>query len=125
MTFHPPVTPSLVVAFSLLKHGRSKVKCVYPWGWGRAAGGSKGHAPYQFSEQIKSAFSSDAQSRFTSFVLDRDCPRHSVVPRAMHEARLRAPEGRCVNSNGPSRVQEKGKGVAGRNGREKCFPNEG
>ena len=30
MTFHPPVTPSLVVAFSLLKRGRSKVKCVYP-----------------------------------------------------------------------------------------------
>ena len=40
----------------------------------------------------------------------------------MHEARAR--EGRRVSSKSPSRVRDGGEGVAGRNEREKCFPDE-
>ena len=44
----------------------------------------------------------------------------------MHQAMLRALEERCVSSISPSRVlQGRDEGVAGRNGREKYFPNEG
>ena len=38
---------------------------------------------------------------------------------------LRALEGRPNSSKSPSRVQDGGEGVAGRNGREKYFPDEG
>ena len=37
----------------------------------------------------------------------------------------RALEGRSVSSKSPSRVQDGDKGVAKRNEREKCFPDEG
>ena len=37
----------------------------------------------------------------------------------------RALEGRRVSSNSPSRARDGDKEVAGRNGREECFPDEG
>ena len=53
----------------------------------------------------------------------RRCPCISVVPEATRKARAR--EGRRVSSKGPSGVQDGDEGVAGRNGREKYFPDEG
>ena len=40
------------------------------------------------------------------------CPYFSVVPKAMHKARLRALEERRVSSKRPSRMLDQGKGVA-------------
>ena len=37
----------------------------------------------------------------------------------------KALEGHCVQQKSPSRVRDRDEGVAGRNGREKCFPDEG
>ena len=37
----------------------------------------------------------------------------------------RALEGHCASSKSPSRVRDGDEGVAGRNGREYCFPDEG
>ena len=49
----------------------------------------------------------------------------SVVSDATYASRLRALEGHCVSSKSPSRVRDGYEGVAGRNGRELCFPDEG
>ena len=50
----------------------------------------------------------------------------SGVPEPTTEARLRALEGHGVSAQkSPSRVQDKDKGVAGRNRKEICLPVEG
>ena len=48
------------------------------------------------------------------------CPCFSVVPEATHEAS----RGLFELTRRLSRVRDGDEGVAGRNGREKCFPNE-
>ena len=54
------------------------------------------------------------------------CPCISVVLEAIYEARLQALEGRHVSiKKSPSRVWDQSEGVAGRNRRAQCFPDEG
>ena len=48
------------------------------------------------------------------------CSSGSNVP-----GESRAKEGHRVSSKSPSRVRDRDEGVAGRNGREQCFPDEG
>ena len=69
-----------------------------------------------------SAFSTKAQSRFVSVVLDLYLCNSRINARG----ELRAYEGRRVSSKSQdSSVQDTDKGVADRNGREKNFPDKG
>ena len=52
----------------------------------------------------------------------RQSPCFSVVPEATYKASRGPLEGHIVSSKSPSRVHDRDKGVAGRNGREKYFP---
>ena len=53
------------------------------------------------------------------------CPCRIEVPKAMHEASWRPLKGPVSAQKALSRVWDGDKGVAGRNGREKCYPDEG
>ena len=82
-------------------------------------------------------FSTNAQSRFASVVDDGvlgplrllchtwRCPCISVVPEATHEASRGPEKGTVSAQKGFKRVRDGDEWVAGRNGREQCFPNEG
>ena len=67
----------------------------------------------------------DSQSSYSRRSLGTtwQCPFFSVVPESMHEHE--ASRGRHASSKSPSRVRDRDEGVAGRNGREKCFPDKG
>ena len=97
-------------------------------------GEPEGGAPTIFGTTKTSAFSTNAQSRFALAVLD-DVLGPQRLPDGFllilfssgsnAPGELKAPEGRLVSSKSPSRVQDRDKGIAGRNGREKYLPVKG
>ena len=89
---------------------------------------------WRFGSLKESAFSANAQSRFASALFDgvlgavnlvRLTLRCPSISGSNARGESRALEGRPISLKCPSRIQDGNEGVAGRNWREKCFPNEG
>ena len=63
-------------------------------------------------------------SRFTLVVFDEDDVLFFCSSRSIAQCKLRAIEGYYMSSESPLRVRDGNEGVGGRDGREKCYPNE-